>query len=152
MTKTPIANIDRVLLAVAEMGGTIENETRIKVPGCTVAQVASHIDTLREEGMVAVKRRIATFDGLVLLGISITTKGVDRASRFRSLDKGDGNMNVFLSWSGDASRALAEILHGLLPTALPLVKPWMSSDIPKGARQDAEIAKNLGRPPIVSSA
>lgn len=143
MTKASIANIDRVLLAVAQMGGTVENETRINVPGCTVAQVASHIDTLHEEGMVAVKTRIATLDGLAFLGISITTRGVDRASRFLSPDNGDDDMKVFLSWSGEASRAFAEVLQGWLPTALPPVMPWMSTDITKGVRQDAEIAQNL---------
>ncbi len=53
-------------------------------------------------------------------------------------------MKVFLSWSGDASGELASILRGWLPTALPFVEPWMSSDITKGARQDSEMATILG--------
>lgn len=53
-------------------------------------------------------------------------------------------MKVFLSWSGEASHALASILHEWLPTVLPFVDPWMSSeDIAKGARWDPEIGKTL---------
>lgn len=53
-------------------------------------------------------------------------------------------MRVFLSWSGEASHALASILHEWLPTVLPFVDPWMSSeDITKGARWNSEIGKAL---------
>ena len=53
-------------------------------------------------------------------------------------------MRVFLSWSGEASHALASILHEWLPTVLQFVDPWMSSeDIAKGTRWDSEIGKTL---------
>lgn len=53
-------------------------------------------------------------------------------------------MKVFLSWSGEESRALAGILHEWLPTVLQFVDPWMSSeDITKGRRWGAEIAEAL---------
>ena len=53
-------------------------------------------------------------------------------------------MKVFLSWSGSQSHALARILHDWLPTVLPLVEPWMSSeDIPKGSRWATEIGESL---------
>ena len=53
-------------------------------------------------------------------------------------------MKVFLSWSGEASHALASILHEWLPTVLQFVDPWMSSeDITKGARWNPEIGKTL---------
>ena len=53
-------------------------------------------------------------------------------------------MGVFLSWSGSPSHALALILHDWIPTVLPFVDPWMSSeDIPKGSRWDAELDERL---------
>lgn len=53
-------------------------------------------------------------------------------------------MKVFLSWSGEESRALAGILHERLPTVLQFVDPWMSSeDIAKGRRWGAEIGRTL---------
>lgn len=53
-------------------------------------------------------------------------------------------MKVFLSWSGEASHALAGVLHEWLPTVLQFVDPWMSSeDITKGTRWNPEIGKTL---------
>ena len=53
-------------------------------------------------------------------------------------------MKVFLSWSGEESRALAGILREWLPTVLQFVDPWMSSeDITKGRRWGTEIGKTL---------
>ena len=53
-------------------------------------------------------------------------------------------MKVFLRLSGEASHALATILHEWLPTVLQFVDPWMSSeDITKGARWNPEIGKTL---------
>ena len=138
-----LANIDRVLVAVAEHPGPIRDHAELEVSGCATDEIVAHIETLHVEGMVAVKRTIRTFDGTTLLGITVTTKGLDRARRLSSTSKRNKMMSVFLIWSGDDSRAFAKVLHGWLPTALPFVDPWMSEDITKGARQDAAMEQKL---------
>ncbi|MGC9973678.1 MAG: TIR domain-containing protein [Bryobacteraceae bacterium] len=53
-------------------------------------------------------------------------------------------VNIFLSWSGERSKALAEVLESWLPTVLGSVNPWMSGhDIAKGVRWSDEIAQQL---------
>ena len=53
-------------------------------------------------------------------------------------------MKVFLSWSGDLSRELGEAFRKWLPSVLQMVRPYFTpSDIEKGARWSAEIAKEL---------
>ena len=53
-------------------------------------------------------------------------------------------MKIFLSWSGDRSKLIAEILHGWLPLVIQAVKPWLSaSDIDKGTRWSSDIASKL---------
>ena len=56
------------------------------------------------------------------------------------------NPELFLSWSGSESYALAVVFHDWLPTVLPGVKPWMSSkDIAKGKRWNSELGGSLER-------
>ena len=53
-------------------------------------------------------------------------------------------MRVFISWSGERSRTIADILRSWLPGVLQAVKPYFSpDDIAKGARWSTEIAKEL---------
>lgn len=51
---------------------------------------------------------------------------------------------VFISWSGDLSRKLAEALRAWLPGTLQYVRPYFTpDDIEKGAKWNSEIAKEL---------
>lgn len=53
-------------------------------------------------------------------------------------------MNIFISWSGDLSRELANILNDWIPTVIQAAKPWYSpDDIAKGTRWFAETGKKL---------
>jgi hypothetical protein len=53
-------------------------------------------------------------------------------------------MDVFISWSGERSRAAAEALRGWLPKIINAIKPWLSSaDIDKGARWSTDVATRL---------
>ena len=51
---------------------------------------------------------------------------------------------VFISWSGERSRLVAEALRGWLPVVLQTVQPWMSvADEEKGSRWESEISARL---------
>jgi hypothetical protein len=53
-------------------------------------------------------------------------------------------MNIFISWSGQVSMAVAEALRDWLPKVLQSVRPWMSAkDIDRGARWASEIGAKL---------
>lgn len=53
-------------------------------------------------------------------------------------------MKVFISWSGDLSKELAEILRDWLPSVIQSIRPFFTpSDIEKGARWSNEISKEL---------
>jgi len=54
-------------------------------------------------------------------------------------------MDVFISWSGDKSRQLAEILKPWLRSVIQSLRPWASaSDIGAGERWNDAIQKKLG--------
>ncbi len=49
-------------------------------------------------------------------------------------------MDIFVSWAGRDSRAIALVLRKWLPEVLPFVRPWVSSeDIRKGTRWSEEL-------------
>lgn len=53
-------------------------------------------------------------------------------------------MKIFISWSGERSKILAEILNAWLPAVIQAVKPYFTpDDIEKGARWNTEISKEL---------
>ena len=53
-------------------------------------------------------------------------------------------MKVFICWSGDRSRQIAQAFHWWLPQVIQAIDPWMSqSDLDKGKRWSDEIAKQL---------
>ena len=53
-------------------------------------------------------------------------------------------MEIFLSWSGPKSKAVAEALRTWLPKVNPAFKPWLSTaDIDKGARWASDVAERL---------
>lgn len=56
----------------------------------------------------------------------------------------DKPCNVFISWSGERSRWVAEALQDWLPKVIQTARPWMSDkDVKKGSRGLHEIAKAL---------
>jgi TIR domain len=55
-------------------------------------------------------------------------------------------MDVFISWSGERSKYVAECLRVWLKQVIQAIKPWLSSeDILAGARWNGEIATHLSR-------
>lgn len=52
-------------------------------------------------------------------------------------------MDVFISWSGERSRAAAEALNWWLPQVINAVEPWLSTGIDKGARWVSDVASRL---------
>lgn len=53
-------------------------------------------------------------------------------------------MKIYICWSGETSRALAEIFKEWLPAVIQAVKPYYSpDDITKGSRWNTEISKEL---------
>ena len=58
-------------------------------------------------------------------------------------------MKVFISWSGDRSRQLAEVIREWLPNVMQFAKPFFTpADIDKGKRWNNDISKELGQSQI----
>jgi TIR domain len=58
-------------------------------------------------------------------------------------------MKVFISWSGDRSKLLAEAIYWWLPHVLQYTRPYFSpEDIGKGKRWNDDISKELGQSQI----
>lgn len=54
------------------------------------------------------------------------------------------NVKIFISWSGERSRRLAEALKEIIPFIVPVAEAYVSSsDIDKGSRWAVDIAKEL---------
>jgi TIR domain len=59
-------------------------------------------------------------------------------------ERGDLRVRVFLSWSGEQSKWVAESLRNWLPNVLQAIDPWMSSqDIAKGSLWSEEMSDQL---------
>src|SRR4051812_34315853 len=56
---------------------------------------------------------------------------------------GEKFMLVFLSWSGQRSKAVAEELERWLRQVIQTVEPWISTDIDKGLRWGPELSDRL---------
>lgn len=52
-------------------------------------------------------------------------------------------MHVFLSWSGQQSKAVAETLCSWISQVIQAAEPWISLDIEKGMRWSSEISNKL---------
>lgn len=52
-------------------------------------------------------------------------------------------MKIFLSWSGERSKYIAETLSNWLEQVLQVAEPWISTDIEKGKRWSEEISIKL---------
>ena len=64
--------------------------------------------------------------------------------RWRKIRIKRGNMEIFISWSGERGQALATILGKWLPKVIQSLKTWISaSDIDKGARWLKEVSERL---------
>jgi len=58
-------------------------------------------------------------------------------------------MNVFISWSGQTSKEIAEIFRQWIPSVIQMAKPYFSpDDISKGVRWNSEISQELNKSKI----
>jgi len=56
----------------------------------------------------------------------------------------DPRVNIFISWSGEKSRMIAESLKNWLPLILDSLNLWLSSrDLPEGKRWAQEVFSRL---------
>ncbi|PKL64037.1 MAG: toll-Interleukin receptor [Methanomicrobiales archaeon HGW-Methanomicrobiales-3] len=57
-------------------------------------------------------------------------------------------MKVFISWSGERSKKIADIFSDWLPQIIQALDPWISTNIAKGARSTPEISSELEKSKI----
>jgi hypothetical protein len=77
-------------------------------------------------------------------GYQVTQLGKDTIAEVGKQPMAD--LEIFLSWSGNVSRHVADALSGWIPTVLPRAKTWLSAeDITKGKPWFAAIASQLSR-------
>jgi hypothetical protein len=57
-------------------------------------------------------------------------------------------MKVFISWSEERSKKMAEFFFEWLPQVIQAIEPWISKDIAKGARSTPEISLELEKSKI----
>jgi len=58
-------------------------------------------------------------------------------------------MKIFISWSGNRSKFIAQTLSNWLEQVLQAIEPWISSEIEKGKRWSTEIASKLKESKVV---
>src|SRR5437867_7923672 len=68
---------------------------------------------------------------------------IQAASARRSIRRYNPLMKVFICWSGERSKAVAEALASWLRQVVHGIEPWLSTRIPKGARWELEIGAQL---------
>jgi hypothetical protein len=57
-------------------------------------------------------------------------------------------MKVFISWSDERSKKVADVFSDWLPQIIQALEPWISSNIAKGARSTAEISSEIEKSKI----
>lgn len=57
-------------------------------------------------------------------------------------------MQIFLSWSGDKSKAVAQLLSEWVPQVVQAAEPFISTTLEKGRRWSGEIADRLAAAPV----
>jgi hypothetical protein len=74
---------------------------------------------------------------------------LDANRHIRRIGWQGGTMNIFISWSGELSKAVAELLKIWLKDVIQVAEPWISSqDISPGATWFAKINEQLKESPI----
>lgn len=62
------------------------------------------------------------------------------------MSRGELCHNLYISWSGERSQALAKALRDWLPNVIQAIQPWMSDvDLNKGSRWDLDNANQLSK-------
>lgn len=62
---------------------------------------------------------------------------------FTVAEREEKGLKVFISWSGDLSRDVAEVLYEWLPSVIQSLKPYLSQEIEKGVRWGTDLAQAL---------